>query len=145
MSDWEPTNEQITGFFAMFWRLLEIQIRRYGACSMGQLLNVTTIILLDRVNHHPTVGELADITGMPKSSVSRYVSMDMNGGFLEEVIDPEDRRRRRLHPTQKAREEQAWQVEQIMKAMKLSVDTINDISHTENSAADLKQIFTRYR
>jgi hypothetical protein len=49
----------------------------------------------------------------PKSSISRYVSDQMAKGFLEEYIDPQDRRRRRLRPTKAARRElrEHWHAE----------------------------------
>lgn len=124
----------------MFWRLLEIMVHRYGSFPTGHLLTVLTIVLLDRADYHPTVGELADITRLPKSTVSRYVATDMNSGYLEEVIDPEDRRRRRLHPTRKSKEEQQWQMNRILEAMELSVEAYSGHGRTEDPAADLKRI-----
>ncbi len=139
MSDWKPSTEEFSGIYAMFWRLLEIMVSRYGSFPTGHLLTVVTIVLLDRADYHPTVGELADITHLPKSTVSRYVAIDMSTGYLEEVIDPEDRRHRRLHPTQKSKEEQAWQLEKVMDAMKLSIQAFTGHGNTENPAADLKR------
>ena len=77
-------------------------------------------MILDRVDYHPTVGELAEIVRLPKSTVSRYVSAEMHAGFLEEIIDPDDRRRRRLHLTPMAKEEGSWHREQIRQITELS-------------------------
>ncbi len=91
--------------YAIVWRWLLLSVQRYGSLPTGELLAVLTIVVLDRAGYHPTVTDLADITGMPKSSISRYVSDQMSQGFVEEYIDAEDRRRRRLRPTKAAREE----------------------------------------
>ena len=140
MNDWRPTTDQLSGIYAMFWRLLEIMVHRYGSFPTGHLLTILTIVLLDRADYHPTVGELADITRLPKSTVSRYVATDMQSGYLEEAIDPDDRRRRRLHPTSKSREEQEWQLKRVLEAMELSIEAYGGHGRTENPAAYLKRI-----
>lgn len=140
MAEWKPTPNELSGIYAMFWRLVEIMVNRYGSFPTAHLLTVLTIVLLDRADYHPTVGELADITRLPKSSVSRYVASDMNSGFLEEIIDPNDRRRRRLHPTLKSREEQEWQLEKILEVLDLSTQAFSGHGKTENPAVDLKRI-----
>ena len=61
----------------------------------------------------PTMTELCKATGRPKSSVSRYVSWQIEQGFVEEVIDPNDRRRRLLKQTRKGKSEWKWQVRQM--------------------------------
>lgn len=85
--------------YAVVWQWLHLSVHRYGSVPTGELLTIVTIVVLDQADYHPTVTDLADITGLPKSSISRYVSDQMSHGFLEEYIDPEDRRRRRLRPT----------------------------------------------
>ncbi len=75
-----------------------------------------TIVLLADLGYHPTVTELAEITGLPKSTISRYVSFEMSAGFLEEYIDPSDRRRRMLRPTSKGAAEREWHRGQIRQA-----------------------------
>ncbi len=99
--------------YVMFWRLVQMAVHRYGSHPTGELLIVLTILLLDRAGYNPTVTELADIANLPKSSVSRYVSTEMANGFLEEVIDSRDRRRRLLQPSAKAREELDWHRVQV--------------------------------
>ena len=97
--------ETIATVYAVVWRWLLMSVSRYGSLPSGELLIVVTLIVMDRAGYHPTVTELSDITGMPKSSISRYVSDQMSDGFLEEYIDAKDRRRRRLRPTEAARQE----------------------------------------
>lgn len=88
--------------YTLVWRWIHLSVHRYGSLPTGALLVVLTIIVLHQSGYHPTVTELAEITGLPKSSISRYVSEQMSAGFLEEYIDPSDRRRRRLRPTHQA-------------------------------------------
>ena len=112
--------------YVMFWRLVQLAVHRYGSHPTGELLVVLTIVLLDRAGYNPTVTELADITNLPKSSVSRYVSTEMANGFLEEVIDSRDRRRRLLQPSERAREELDWHRVQV-----------RDIAHRARPTGDL--------
>lgn len=112
-----PTDDgeiDIVYLYATFWRMLSLAVHRYGSGPSGQLLVVITMIILDRYGYQPTVTELADITQLPKSSISRYVAGEMNAGMLEELIDPHDRRRRRLRPTAKAKGEQAWHAKTVL-------------------------------
>jgi DNA-binding MarR family transcriptional regulator len=85
--------------YAMVWRWLMQSVYRYGSIPSGELLIVLTIVVLEQGGYNPTVTDLANITGLPKSSISRYVSDQMSKGFLDEYIDAEDRRRRRLRPS----------------------------------------------
>ena len=95
MSEWKRADLESAEIYIMFWRFMEMVVHRYGSAPTGALLTVLTLSLLDQVDYHPTVGELARILRLPKSTVSRYVSTEMNDGYIEEIIDPEDRRRRR--------------------------------------------------
>ncbi|UCG72454.1 MAG: winged helix-turn-helix transcriptional regulator [Chromatiales bacterium] len=105
----------IVYLYATFWRMVSLAVHRYGSAPSGQLLVAITMVILDRYDYEPTVTELADITQLPKSSISRYVAAEMNSGMLEEFIDPNDRRRRRLRPTALAREEQKWHERNSLK------------------------------
>lgn len=102
--------------YALVWRWLNLSVHRYGSTPTGQTLTVLTIVLLADLGYHPTVTELAEITGLPKSTISRYVSFEMSAGFLEEYIDRSDRRRRMLRPTTKAETEREWHRGQIREA-----------------------------
>jgi len=99
-----------------------------------------TISLLDQVDYHPTIGELARITRLPKSTVSRYVSTEMNMGFLEEVIDPEDRRRRRLYTTAKAKDERKWVQEGLLEIAQTSAHVFRDKNTNGHPGEALKKI-----
>jgi DNA-binding MarR family transcriptional regulator len=139
MSKWMPSDEQLGGVYAAFWRLIDMSVHRYGSHPTGQLYIVLTLMMLDRVEYHPTITELAEIVRLPKSTVSRYVSVEMHNGFLEEVIDPDDRRRRRLHLTTLAREEGHWHQEQIRKIAELSTLAFSE----KNYAGKGKEYFEK--
>jgi len=140
MRDWNPKGVEITELYTLFWRFVEMVVHRYGSSPTGSLLTVLTISLLDQVDYHPTIGELAEITRLPKSTVSRYVSTEMNAGYLEEIIDPDDRRRRRLHTTKKARSERAWVTEQLADIADLSSQVFRGAESSENPGLELKRI-----
>jgi DNA-binding MarR family transcriptional regulator len=140
MSKWDPTDAEITEIYTMFWRFVEMVVHRYGSSPTGSLLTVLTISLLDQVDYHPTIGELAKIIRLPKSTVSRYVSTEMNSGYLEEVIDPEDRRRRRLHTTQKARLERKWVKDRLIDIAHASSQVIRNPSKNVDQGEALKRI-----
>ncbi|RMF95994.1 MAG: MarR family transcriptional regulator [Gammaproteobacteria bacterium] len=106
-------NQEVTGIYALWWRLVQLSVHRYGSHPTGEMLMVLTIVLLDEAGYQPTVTELARLVGLPKSTVSRYVASQMSEGFVEECIDPADRRRRRLGPTRAARAERAWHLQQL--------------------------------
>lgn len=98
----EAEREQL---FASLWRFLQLSLHDYGASSTGEMLVVMTIIILDRSDRHPTVMDLAELTGVAKSNVSRYVARQIRRGHLSEKIDPHDRRRRIFAPTAAGRKE----------------------------------------
>jgi DNA-binding MarR family transcriptional regulator len=99
--------------YLLVWRFLHLSVHRVGSMPSGQLLVVFTIIILSDLGYYPTVTEIAEITGLPKSSVSRYVSGELYLGFIEEIIDSSDRRRRRLRPTAAAEKEKAYHATQL--------------------------------
>ena len=140
MSKWEPTDTEIAEIYTMFWRFVEMVVHRYGSSPTGSLLTVLTISLLDQVDYHPTIGELAKIIRLPKSTVSRYVSTEMNSGYLEEVIDPEDRRRRRLHTTQKAKGERKWVKEKLVDIAQATSQVFRSEKEQINQGEALKKI-----
>ena len=98
---------------AVFWRVLHLFASRYGSHPVGQVLVVLTLIFLNDRGMPPTMTELCKATGRPKSSVSRYVSWQIEQGFVEEVVDRNDRRRRLLKQTRKGKSEWNWQVRQM--------------------------------
>lgn len=92
--------------YELAWSSAFLAMHRYGGHPTGEVLLVMTILMLDAAGEHVTMSELAEITQLPKSNVSRYVSDQVRIGHLKEVIDPSDRRRRVLHPTDEGRKEQ---------------------------------------
>ena len=101
------------GQMVVFWRILQMMITRYGNHPMGQVLVVVTMIFLNDRGMPPTMSQLCEATGLPKASVSRYVSTQIKDGLVEEIIDPDDRRRRLLVQTDKGKAEWRWQMEQL--------------------------------
>ena len=97
----------------VFWRILHLLIMRYGNQPMGQLLVALTMIFLNERGMPPTLSQICEATGLPKASVSRYVSWQIKHGLVVEKIDPDDRRRRYLKQTTKGKQEWQWQQEQI--------------------------------
>ena len=140
MTDDQSWKEEGIEIYAMYWRLIALAVHRYGSAPSGQMLTVLTLLLLDRVDHHPTVGELAQITRLPKSTVSRYVSTEMSCGHLEEKIDPNDRRRRLLYPTSKAREEQRWHQGQVREIAEQTAVAISGNDSQSDSARRLIEV-----
>ena len=144
MREWSPTDVEIAEVYSMFWRFMEMVVHRYGSSPTGGVLTVLTLSLLDQVDYHPTIGELAEITRLPKSTVSRYVSTEMNSGYLEEVIDPDDRRRRRLYTTKKARDERKWVQQQLVEIASISSRVLRSDDKGEHPGEALKRIMQRY-
>lgn len=101
--------------YSLVWGWLHFANKRFDPMSTGQMLTAMTIIVLHDLGYEPTVADLTKLTGMPKSSVSRYVSREMELGFLEEYVDPTDRRQRRLRATAEARPELMRQCDLILE------------------------------
>lgn len=117
---------------AIFWRILHLLTRRYGNFPTGQMLVALTMVFLNERGKPPTMTELCRATGLPKASVSRYVSWQIKQGFAEERIDPGDRRQRRLVQTSKGREERMWQAE-AMQALFAEIDRLGPEVATRNA------------
>lgn len=114
LESWRPSAE---AQMVIFWRMLHLFMSRYGSVPLGQLLVGLTTITMNELGRSPTVGELCEITGLPKSSISRYIAAQMEMGVVTEEIDPQDRRRRKLLPTEEGRSERRWQVQQMRKIL----------------------------
>jgi DNA-binding MarR family transcriptional regulator len=100
---------------SIFWRILHLLTSRYGNHPMGQLLVALTMVFLNERGMPPTLTDLCDATGLPKASVSRYVSWQLSEGLVKESVDPNDRRRRLLVQTRKGKAEWRWQTKQLEK------------------------------
>jgi DNA-binding MarR family transcriptional regulator len=114
LSGWTPTPE---AQMVIFWRIMHMYMARYGSIPLGQMLVELTTVVLNELGRPPTVTDLCDATGLPKSSISRYISSQMTRDMVSEVIDPNDRRRRKLILTEKGLEERRWQVKQVRKVL----------------------------
>lgn len=114
LEGWAPTAE---AQMVIFWRIVHLYMARYGSIPLGQMLVELTTLVLNELGRPPTVTDLCDATGLPKSSISRYISAQMTQGMVAEVIDPADRRRRKLVLTDKGKEERRWQVRQVRKIL----------------------------
>jgi len=79
------------------WVALNYHAHQYGGRPIGEVfVSWTTILLMDR-GVQPTIGEIAEATGMARSTVSRYVDHQIRQGWIEECVDKTDRRRRELY------------------------------------------------
>lgn len=112
LAGWTPSAE---AQMVIFWRIMHLYMARYGSIPLGQMLVELTTVVLNELGRPPTVTDLCDATGLPKSSISRYISSQMTRNMVSEVIDPSDRRRRKLVLTDKGTEERRWQVKQVRK------------------------------
>lgn len=100
---------------SIFWRILHLLTARYGNHPMGQLLVALTMVFLNERGMPPTLTDLCEATGLPKASVSRYVSWQIREGLVTEEVDPNDLRRRLLVQTEKGRKEWRWQIGELDK------------------------------
>ncbi|MGI9330633.1 MAG: MarR family transcriptional regulator [Gammaproteobacteria bacterium] len=119
LEGWTPSAE---GQQVIIWRVLQLFLARYGSIPLGQLLVSMTTVVLNELGRAPTVTELCDATGLPKSSISRYISAAMEQDMVSETIDSEDRRRRMLGQTENGKNERRWQVREIRKILEETAD-----------------------
>jgi len=133
-------NAAVGSIYASVWRMLFMGAHKYDVNPTGELLTVMTIALLDKVGYNPTISDLVEITGLTKSNVSRYVSNQFKGDFLTEVVDPEDRRQRRLCPTPKGKNEEEWHHTQTLEMTRLCNEAFRGMGDSKNPITDLKTI-----
>ncbi len=93
---------------AACWRILHMMTSSYGSHPTGQIVIALTLAILHRTGYLPTANEITAATGISKSNVSRYITWQLKKGLIEEIIDPSDRRLRRLQQTEKGRVEMEW-------------------------------------
>ena len=139
--EWSPSPE---AQMLIFWRIMHLYMSRYGSIPVGQMLVDLTTIVLNELGRPPTVTDLCDATGLPKSSISRYVSAQMSRDMASEVIDPQDRRRRKLVPTEKGKDERKWQVKQVRKIIE-DVYKLDEMSRDGKQAIDPEAEFERMK
>jgi DNA-binding MarR family transcriptional regulator len=130
----------VGSIYATFWRMIYMTVHRYDSNPTGELLTVMTIALLDKAGYHPTISDLVKITGLQQTSVSRYVSRQIRTGYMTEVVDPEDRRRRRLVPTSKGTEEEKWHEDQTLKMARMSSEALSGLGESKDPVADMIKI-----
>ena len=140
MSDSERNQKDVSAVYAMFWRMIHMTVHRYDSNPTAELLTVMSLILLDLIGYRPTVGDLVKMTGLKKSSVSRYVAAQIKTGYLTEVVDPQDHRRRHLCVTPRAREERQWYRKQILEIAHSSSEALAGLGETSDPVADLKKV-----
>ena len=114
LEGWSPSAEAQQ---VIIWRVLQLFLARYGSVPLGQLLVSMTTVVLNEMGRAPTVTELCEATGLPKSSISRYISAAMEQDLVSETIDADDRRRRMLGQTETGKTERKWQVRSIRKIL----------------------------
>lgn len=122
----------------ILWRTVQLFMARYGSIPTGQTLVSLSTVMLNELGGAPTVTELCEGSGLPKSSISRYVSEAMSNGLITEDIDPEDRRRRRLVQTGVGREERRYFIRQLRKILDEVRDW--DLARAGESVAPADQI-----
>lgn len=125
--------------YELLWSFVYLSVHRYGGNPCGEVLLVLTIMLLDEAGQNVTMSELADVTGLPKSNVSRYVSDQLRIGHLSEKIDPTDRRRRVLHPTAAGREERRWMMDQLRALSRVK----QEAQAKDDEPVDMLNVLTR--
>lgn len=130
LEGWSPSPEaqQI-----IMWRIMQMFLARYGSVPLGQMLVSMTTVVLNELGRAPTVTELCEATGLPKSSISRYISAQMEQDLVTETIDPQDRRRRMLGQTDTGKAERRWQVRQMRKIL----DSVCDWDHARAAGGQI--------
>lgn len=114
LAGWTPSAEAQG---VIIWRVLQLYLARYGSIPLGEMLVSMTTIVLNELGVAPTVTDLCEATGLPKSSISRYISAAMQQELVSETIDTKDRRRRMLTLTETGKNERRWQVRQIRRIL----------------------------
>ena len=141
LEGWQPSAE---AQMVVFWRIVHLYMARYGSIPLGQMLVELTTTVLNELGRPPTVTDLCEATGLPKSSISRYISSQMTQGMVAEVIDPHDRRRRKLVLTDKGKDERRWQIKSVRKLLE-EVRAWDEKSASSNQPLDPDLEFERMR
>lgn len=125
--------------YELLWSFVYLSVHHYGGSPCGEVLMVLTIQMLDEAGQNVTMSELAQITGLPKSNVSRYVSDQVRIGHLREHVDPRDRRRRVLQPTAAGRKERTWMLEELTALGRLK----QEAEARDDAEIDLAKLLTQ--
>jgi len=82
------------------WVMVSYHAHQFRGRPIAEVLASWTNILLIHQGLNPTIGDIARASGLPRPTVSRYVSNTIENGWAEERVNPADRRRRELHLTE---------------------------------------------
>lgn len=82
------------------WVMVSFHAHQFRGRPIAEVLASWTNILLIHKGFNPTIGDIARTSGLPRATVSRYVSSTIQSGWAEERVNPQDRRRRELHMTE---------------------------------------------
>ena len=138
----ENRSSDSIGRIATLWRLLHMMVTQHGSHPTGQILIAFTISVLHEIGYSPTLGELCKVTGLPKSTVSRFISWQISHGYTDETIDPNDRRRRYLGPTAKGKAEMRRLVDEVDQLFGDVRNMTEDLS-SERSMPDPEKVLMR--
>ncbi len=134
------TDIELGSIYAAVWRMIFTTRKNYDGNPTGELLVVLTIMILDKVGYRPTISELVELTGLQKSSVSRYVSRAIESGFMTEVVNPEDRRQRNLRPTAAGKKMGAEHEKKFLETMRLSKAALRGEGKRKEPAEDIRGV-----
>ncbi|MFW2405021.1 MAG: MarR family winged helix-turn-helix transcriptional regulator [Gammaproteobacteria bacterium] len=81
------------------WIMVNFHASRYRGRPIAEVLASWTNVLLIHKGFNPTIGDIAKASGLPRPTVSRYVSNTIRQGWAEERVNSKNRRRRELHLT----------------------------------------------
>ena len=123
---------------ATCWRILHMMTSSYGNQPTGQVVIALTIHILEKNDYSPTTNEICQATGIPKVSVARYVNWQLKEGLLEEIVDPSDRRLRRLQQTEKGRVEMQWLDSQLDSVWREVSDIAERVEDRQRKADPVK-------
>jgi DNA-binding MarR family transcriptional regulator len=123
----------------LLWAGMRFHVHRMGQTPIAQALVAWTNVILLHRGYHPTIMDLARATGLPRSTVSRYIDAIIRDGIVEERVNPKDRRRRELYLTRKGAEELAH----IAEAFQSVFSYVLDLHETKGSGDSGAEVLSR--
>lgn len=125
----------------LLWAGMRFHVHRMGQTPIAQaLVGWTNTILLHR-GFHPTVMDLSRATGLPRSTVSRYIDAIISDGIVEERVNPNDRRRRELYLTRKGADELAHIADAFQSVFRYVLD-LHETQGSSDSGAEVLERMT---
>lgn len=116
------------------WRAVNREIHdRFRQAFRGSGMPFVALIFLRQISEQPgvTVSELARVTGMVKSHVSKTVEQLVRQGYVEKRSDPADQRLLRVYLTQSAVDYKANMEAQAMAAWSGVLDEVPEDQLTD--------------